>query len=129
MVFVSFFMSFLVTTLVSFYWIPFGLFILPIIYFTLHWLISLHFKRKEPYKKHPYENLNPNLRLGGTIIGVIAGAILVYSYYLTLFVYSTLENPSTIPFYLDLVGLFVFLLGWGLYMLWRKRNKLSPFKT
>jgi hypothetical protein len=129
-VFFNFSFYFLVTSkLINFYWYDFGLLMLPISYFTLQWVISLYFKRKEPYQNHPSENMNPNLRLGGTIICVIAIAVLVYSTYLTDFVYSTSENPSTFPFYLGLVGIFVFLLGWGIFMLGRKRSKYSFSQT
>ena len=79
-VFSGFFLLFLVAEhLVNFYWSNFGLLTLMASYFTLQWLISSYFNRKEPCKNHP--NINPNLRLSGTIMSVIAGAILVYSYY------------------------------------------------
>ncbi len=127
-VFFDFFMYFLVATnSVNFVWFNLGLLIINGSYLTLQWLVSFYFDRKEPYKNHP--NINPNLRLAGIIIGVTAGALLLYSTYLISFVYSTPETASTTPFYLGLVGSLVFLLGWGLYMLWRKRNKLSPFNS
>jgi hypothetical protein len=85
-----------------------------------------YFKNREYRKNYPSENRNPILRLWGTIIAVIGGAILTISYLLTYFEFSFPEL-STIPFYLDLVGGLVFLLGWGLYLEWRKRNKLTPF--
>ena len=127
-VFFDFFLYFLVAAdSVNFVWFNLGWLMLMGSYLTLQWLISFYFERKEPYKNHP--NISPNLRLGGIIIGVIAGALLLYSTYLISFVYSTPETASTIPFYLGLVGSLVFLLGWGLYMLWCKRNKLSPFNS
>jgi hypothetical protein len=127
-IFLNFFLYFLITNnLVSRYLYNFGLTILPISYFALQWVVSLYFRRKEPFKNLPSENMNPTLRLGGTIICVIAVAVMAYSTYMIDFVYSnTHENPSTIPFYLGLVGLFVFLLGWGLFMLGRKRTKIIP---
>jgi hypothetical protein len=88
-----------------------------------------YFKKRGIYRKsHPIESINPLLRQWGTIIGVIGGAILAISYLLTLFEFSFPEL-STIPFYLGLLGLLVSLSGWGLYMEWRKRNKLSPFNS
>jgi hypothetical protein len=127
-VFFDFFMYFLVeTNSVNFVWFNLGLLIINGSYLTLQWLVSFYFGRKEPYKNHP--NINPNLRLAGIIICVTAGALLLYSTYLISFVYSTPETASTIPFYLGLVGSLVFLLGWGLYMLWCKINKLSPFNS
>jgi CDP-diglyceride synthetase len=85
-----------------------------------------YFKNRAYRKSHPSENRSPILRLSGTIIGVIGGAIVTISYFLTLFELSFPEL-STIPFYLGLFGSLVFLLGWGLYVLWRKRNKIEPF--
>ncbi len=85
-----------------------------------------YFKKRAYRKNHPGQNISPILRLCGTIIGVIGGAILAISYFLTLIEYS-FTDLSTIPFYLNLVGLLVFLLGWGLYIKWRKVNKLRPF--
>ncbi len=127
-VFIEFFLYFLVlNNLVNQYWFNLGGVTLLVSYLTLNWVISHYLKRKEPYKNHP--NISPNLKLGGIIIGVIAGAVLVYSTYLTSFVYSTPETASTTPFYLGLVCSLVFLLGWGLYLLWRKRNRLSPFNS
>jgi hypothetical protein len=86
------------------------------------------FKNRAYRKNHPSESISSILRLWGTIIGVIGGAIVTVSYFLTLFEYSFPEL-STIPFYLDLVGGLIFLLGWGLYVKWRQRNKLSPFNS
>lgn len=87
-----------------------------------------YFKKRIYRKNYPSENRSPILRFWGTIIGVIGGAIITISYLLTLFEFSFPEL-STIPFYLGLVGLLVGLSGWGLYMEWRKRNKLSPFNS
>ena len=126
----DFFLYFLVASkVINFFWFNFGLLILMVSYFSLQWLISFYFKGKEPYKNKP--NISPNLRLGGIISSGIAGAILVYSYYLAFFVYSVPQNASTVPpllgFYLNLLALFMISLGFGLYMLWRKRNKIEPF--
>jgi hypothetical protein len=85
-----------------------------------------YFKKRAYRKNHLSES--PILRLWGLSISVIGGAILAISYFLTLFKYSFPEL-STIPFYLGLLGLLVSLSGWGLYMEWRKRNRLSPFNS
>jgi hypothetical protein len=110
--------------------------------FALHWagmivpnaflilIIALYaydFFKNRPYRKsHP--SISPILKFWGTIIGLIGGAVLAISYLLTLFEFSFPEL-STIPFYLGLLGLLVSLSGWGLYIEWRKRNKLSPFNS
>ncbi len=112
-----------------FFWagkvVPSALMILIIAFYSYD-----YFNKRTYRKNHPIVNVNPNLRLMGMIIGGIAGAILVSSYLLLLsFVFSSPVNPSTIPFYLDVAGSFMGFLGWGLYMLWRKRNKLSPFNS
>jgi CDP-diglyceride synthetase len=103
--------------------VPSALFILVIASYA-----SDYFKNRAYRKNHPSESISPILRLWGTIIGVIGGAIVTVSYFLTLLEYSFPEL-STIPFYLGLVGALVFLLGCGLYIKWRKRNKLEPFQT
>jgi hypothetical protein len=127
-VLINFFLVFLVTNnSVNFFWFNFAWLTLMLSYNTLQLLISYYFKRKEPYKNHPI--ISPNLRLGSIIIGVIGGAILVCSYLLILFVISTPTNFSTFPFYLGIVALLMFLLGLGLDMEWRKRNKIEPFQT
>ncbi len=124
-IFLNFLIYFLVTSnIVSFYLFDFGLVILLFSYLALWWGISYFFKRKQPYKNHPTENMNPYLRLGGTVTCVIAIAVLVYSTYLLDFVYTAPENPSTTPFYLGLVGIFGLILGWGLLYLSRNRSKL-----
>jgi hypothetical protein len=112
--------------------------------FVLHWAAMIvpnafliltiafysydYFKKRKYRKSHLSENRSPILRLWGTIIGVTGGAIIAISYLLTLFEFS-FPKLSTIPFYLGLLGLLVSLPGWGLYMEWRKRNKLSPFNS
>jgi hypothetical protein len=87
-----------------------------------------YFKNREYRKNHPSQTISPIMRLWGIIIGVTGGAIVMISYFLTLLNNYFIEL-SIIPFYLDIVGLLVSLLGYGLYMEWRKRNKLSPFFT
>jgi len=119
----EFFMFFLVTrNLIGFYSYNFAVFMLLLGYGALQWGISRYLERKEPHKNQPIENMNP-LRLGGTIIGVAAVPVLVYSTYLMDFVYP--KNPSAFPFYLTLVGVFMFLIGWGLFAVGRKRSKYS----
>jgi hypothetical protein len=81
-------------------------------------------KNRAYRKSHSSENISPNLRVWGTIFGVTGGVILTISYFLTLFAFPKL---SITPFYLGIVGMLVFLVGWGIYIKWRKSNKLSPF--
>jgi hypothetical protein len=85
-----------------------------------------YFKNRVYRKNHPSESISPLLRQWGTIIGVTGGVIVTVAYFLTLFELSFPEL-STIPFYLGLVGALVFLLGYGLYLKWRQRNKIIPF--
>ncbi len=104
--------------------VDYSVFLFVVVYYSYD-----YFKKRASHKNLLSENINPNLRLGGIIIGVIGGAILVCSYLLRLFVDSTPQVPATAPFYLDIAALLMLLFGFGLDMEWRKRNKLSPFNS
>ena len=84
-----------------------------------------YFRNRKYRKSHPSENISPFLRLGGIIIELIGAAILAITYILTFFE-SLTHAPSTIPFYLGLFGIFLFLLGWSLPRLGHKRGNHSP---
>jgi hypothetical protein len=76
------------------------------------------------------QSMKPNLGLWGAIVEMIALTMWFSANYLTTFVYPTPETsstaPSNIPSYLGLVGVLVFLLGWGLFYLGWKQNKQKP---
>lgn len=73
----------------------------------------------------PGESMKPNLRLWGIIICVIAVAIWISSIILDFFRDYLKDNSGTftVPFYLALIGLLVFLLGDMLFLKGKKRNK------
>ena len=128
--FLSVFMFFLgANNLVGSSWNDFGWFMLLVGYGALQAVIYRYSERREPRKNQPIKNMNPSLRFGSTILCVLGVAIFGYSIYLTDFVYNTFENSSTIPFYLLLLGLLVYMLGLGIFALGRKGSKYSLLQT
>lgn len=86
-----------------------------------------YFKDRASGKNRLTVNVSPSLRLAGIFVCGVAAAVMVSTYFLELYVYISPENPSTIPFYLGILALLLYLFGLGLYMEWRKKNKLEPF--
>ena len=111
--------------------------------FVLHWaaritspavlilfvVITLYdfFKNRTFRKSHPIEVKSPNLKLGSIVVGVASVTILAYLEFSDLFLAS--QNLSGIGFYVLMVDLLLFFIAWGLYLEWRKKNKLSPFNS
>jgi hypothetical protein len=104
-------------------WIFQGGFLLYIIVDSLYH----YFKDRTSGKNRLTVNINPILRLAGILVCGIATAVMVSTYLLELYVYSFPSNFPTLPFYLGILALLLYLVGLGLYMEWRKKNKLEPF--
>ncbi len=85
------------------------------------------FKDKASGKNRLTVNVNPLLRMAGILVCGVATVVMVSTYFLELYVYSFPSNLPTIPFYLGIWAFLLYLLVLGLYMEWRKKNKLEPF--
>ena len=104
-------------------WVFQGGFLLYIIVDSLYH----YFKDRASGKNRLTVNVNPSLRLAGILVCGVAAAVMVSTYFLELYVYSFPSNFPTVPFYLGILAFLLYLLGLGLYMEWRKKNKLEPF--
>ncbi len=126
-VFFNFLLLFLVLNKsINYVWSSWGGSLLLVGYFTVQWLFSRYFNKKEPSKSQPY--ISPHLRLAGLVLIAGAGAIFLFSDLSLPFVNSIGISP-TLPFYLVILALVMWLLGEGLEMKWRKRNKIEPYNV
>ena len=82
------------------------------------------------------QSTKSNLKLGSDIMIVVgiammttASGLFSYARYLVSNSGNFVVFPfylGALPFYLGIFGIVMFLSGWGLFVKWRKRNKLNP---